>query len=30
VIRVTWHQLLKEPEALLVRLAQALAWSIGP
>ncbi len=25
VMRVTWHQILNEPEALLVRLAQALA-----
>jgi len=25
VMRVTWHQIVKEPEALLVRLAQALA-----
>jgi very-short-patch-repair endonuclease len=30
VLRVTWRQMLNEPEKVLVRLAQTLAISIGP
>jgi very-short-patch-repair endonuclease len=30
VIRVTWRQMVNEPEALLVRLAQALARTTAP
>lgn len=29
IIRVTWPQIVREPEALLVRLAQALARTSG-
>jgi hypothetical protein len=29
VLRVTWRQLVDEPEALLVRLAQALATPVS-
>jgi len=29
VVRVTWRQLVEEPMAVLVRLAQALAWAAG-
>lgn len=28
VLRVTWEDLTREPEATLVRLAQALAWPV--
>jgi very-short-patch-repair endonuclease len=30
VVRLTWRQLVQEPEAVLVRVAQALAWSSQP